>query len=118
MVARRLCPGAGLSSCFGVTLSWRHALCSSCLERFGSDREEWPTWLYDRATSIQNEINRERRRDELEYFDEYPDKFTTLGERGFFIGDSASNDDPADSGVIDGQYYDASMGWGSYSDVD
>ena len=118
MVSHRQCPGDGLSSCFGVTLSWRHTLCSNCLEQFGNTRGEWPDWLYIRAAGIQDETNQDRRHDELEYFDEYPDASTHLGERGHFILVSASDDDPMDSGTIGGQHYDASMGWGSYSDVD
>jgi len=118
MASRRQCPGTGFSSCFGVTLSWRHTLCSNCLEQFGDDRREWPDWLYIRSASIQSEIDYDRGHDELEYFDEYPDASTHLGERGYFILASASDDDPIDSGTIDGQYYDASMGWGPYSDYD
>ena len=118
MVSRRQCPGAGLSSCFGATLSWSHALCSNCLEQFGGSRGDWPDWLYIRSASIQGELDSARRHDELEYFDEYPDAATPMGERGYFILASASDDDPMDSGTIDGQHYDASMGWGPYSDVE
>ena len=127
MTNHRECPGSGFPDCFGVTLSWRHSLCSNCLERFGGERKEWPDWLHTRASGIQNEINRDRRHDELEYFDEYPDegafsspsmRSPALSTRGVYNFLSASDDDPADRGTIGGQHYDAGMGWGPYSDYD
>ena len=78
-----------------IPQSW--SLCKECLEIYGTDRDDWPSWLSFAVADGQRVIDHNRTHDEVAYNDEY---------------------DYAGSFVVKGQHYNPSMGWGPYSDVE
>lgn len=54
----------------GCAIQYKRDLCFDCVKLYGTDKSQWPEWVAFLVKDNQDEWNRERYHDELEYYDE------------------------------------------------
>ena len=54
----------------GRYIGWKQSLCKTCLSKYGRKSIAWPDWLDRWVSSMQKEIDHDRRHDDLELYDE------------------------------------------------